>query len=174
MTDQHDWLEHMIAELNCSELDCGAQGSLFVELERGGSLMLDDNDAALFLFATPEWDGQENVLAISIEHEGFHECWTLQIEWSHDWEVAVEQYREAVRQQLPAMRAAAARVQQQAEDHYAEQLRQAAERRKDAQRCPMCHAKVRACEAHEPGCVHCLRCWWCGHESEATGQRRAS
>jgi hypothetical protein len=168
MSCTSDWLENMVSELNGFELD-----GLFVELERGGSLMLDCDPSGVIMFATPEWDGATNVLAISVEHEGFFECWTLLVEWSHDWEKAVDQYCEEVRRQLPAMRAAAERVFVLADNHQAEQRRLAAERRKDAQRCPMCHAKVRACEAHEPGCVHCQRCWWCGHESEATGQRRA-
>lgn len=172
--DTDDWLENVIDELNGTEYSC-AEGEFFICQERCGSVMLDrmDGGYAAF-FATPEWEQQENTLSIEVEYEGFCEGWTIQIAWSHDWEKAVQQWYELIACQLPAMVKAEERLFVVAEHHRLEHERAEEERRKRAMRCPMCGGELRWCEVHEPGCVHCDSCWWCGHESDASVLRVAS
>ncbi len=167
MSERHEVLEHMIAELTGTEFQVG-EHSLYVELERSGSLMVCRGEEDVLWFATPDWDSEYDTLSFAVDHDGFCEDWTLVIEWSSDWEVAVEQWRDAVRCQLPALLYAEVRVRETAR-LYLEKQRAEADRRaaKARLRCPVCGATVHHCLTGEPDCIHCDSCWWNGFESQA-------
>jgi hypothetical protein len=167
MGDRAELLEHMINELTGTELEAGDY-SLWIEMERSGSLMIDRGEDDVVWFATPDWEGEHNTLAFAVDFDGFYEDWTLVVEWASDWEVAVEQWRDAVRCQLPSLLAAEQRQRETAQ-HYREQQQAEADRRtaQERLRCPVCGAKVHHCLTGEADCIHCDSCWWVGFEAQA-------
>jgi hypothetical protein len=150
-----------------SQLLCGSEvEGLLVGWERTGALMLEDPESPVFYFASPDWEGVAGTIAFEVEYEGYCEGWTVDVTWPNDLDVCAELWRCNVRAQLPELRAAAERLEARFRKEDAKRREAEAARRAEPQRCPMCNARVRICANHEPGCVHCLRCWWCGHESD--------